>query len=64
MTASQLEPSAHAPCTNTTLRASAGFAVCADASAAKTVSENILMASAANFHSVFNVIAILRKPFV
>src|SRR5258708_31437377 len=37
MTSLQLEPSTHAPCTSTTLRAAVGLAVCADASAAKSV---------------------------
>src|ERR1700738_4434029 len=58
ITSAQLEPSAHAPCTSTTLRASAGLAACADASAAKSVAESILMATTAPFRSVF----ILNRP--
>src|SRR6266436_6193723 len=53
MTSAQLEPSAHAPCTSTTLRASAGFAARADAPAAKSVAESILMATTATVQSVF-----------
>src|ERR1700730_7237996 len=40
MTSAQLEPSAHAPCTSTTLRASAGLADCADGSAARSVAKS------------------------
>src|SRR6267378_4419842 len=53
MTSAQLEPSAHAPCTSTTLRASAGFAARADAPAAKSVAESVLMATTATVQSVF-----------
>ena len=53
MTSAQLEPSAHAPCTSTTLRASAGLAARADAPAAKSVAESILMATTATVQSVF-----------
>src|SRR5438270_10782424 len=55
MTSPQLEPSAHAPCTSTTLRACAGLAACADASAAKSiaVAESIPTVNAAHFDSVF-----------
>src|SRR6266478_7576360 len=60
MTSPQLEPSAHAPCTSTTLRAAAGPAACADASAARSTSiaESILAANVIHFHSVF----ICRAP--
>src|SRR2546427_6792240 len=60
MTSPQLEPSAHAPCTSTTLRAAAGPAACADASAArsKSIAESILTANVIHFHSVF----ICRAP--
>ena len=58
MTAVQLEPSAHVPCTSTTLRASAGLAACANASAAKSVAESILTATTANLRRVF----IFRTP--
>src|SRR2546423_15469939 len=53
MTSAQLEPSAHAPCTSTTLRAFAGLAARAGASAAKSVAENMLMATTATVHGVF-----------
>src|SRR5882762_2231803 len=53
MTSAQLEPSAHAPCTSTTLRASAGLAARADAPAAKSVAESVLMATTAAVQSVF-----------
>jgi hypothetical protein len=53
MTSAQLEPSAHAPCTSTTLRASAGLTARADASAAKSVAESMLMATTATVHRVF-----------
>src|SRR2546422_5335219 len=59
MTSDQLEPSAHAPCTSTTLRASAGFPACAVASAAKRTAESIPTATAADFHCVF----ICRTPY-
>src|SRR5438105_15103362 len=53
MTSAQLEPSAHAPCTSTTLRATAGFTVCPDDCPAKSIAESTLTAIATNFHSVF-----------
>src|SRR2546423_15219011 len=53
MTSAQLEPSAHAPCTSTTFRASAGLAGRADAPAAKNVAKSILMATTATVHGVF-----------
>src|SRR5216684_6185886 len=53
MTSDQLEPSAHAPCTSTTLRATAGLAACADASAAKIIAASALIATTANFQSIF-----------
>ena len=54
MTSAQLEPSAHAPCTSTTLRATAGLvAGRADAPAAKSVAESMLMATTATVHRVF-----------
>ena len=53
MTSAQQEPSAHAPCTSTTLRATAGLAACAAASAAQSVAESMLMAITANFRCVF-----------
>src|SRR6267143_1178322 len=59
MTSAQLEPSAHAPCTSTTLRATAGFAVCADASAAKSIVESTLTATTTHFRPVF----ICRTPY-
>src|SRR6266550_3769931 len=58
MTSPQLEPSAHAPCTSTTLRASAGFGVCANACAARSVAESMLSATTNIFCSVF----ICRTP--
>src|SRR5205807_6465082 len=55
MTSPQLEPSAHAPCTSTTLRAAAGLAACADASAARSTSiaESMLTANVIHFHRIF-----------
>jgi len=52
MTSAQLDPSAHAPCTSTTLRASVGVALCADAAAAKSVAATIAAATLATFPSV------------
>src|SRR5258706_12976862 len=53
ITSLQLEPSAHAPCTSTTLRASGGLAVCANAPAANSAAESIPMALTANLCNVF-----------
>src|SRR5882672_3681160 len=53
MTSAQLEPSAHAPCTSTTLRASTGLAPCADACAESSVADSTPMATTANFAKVF-----------
>src|SRR5882672_2517959 len=53
MTSAQLEPSAHAPCTSTTLRASAGLSARADALAANSVAESKLTAITPTVRPVF-----------
>src|ERR1700730_10514628 len=53
MTAAQLEPSAHAPCTSTTLRASVGAAVCARASNPLSVAANAATVSAITNRAIF-----------
>src|SRR6202171_2333867 len=53
MTAAQLEPSAHAPCTSTTLRASVGAAVCARASNPLSFAANAATVSAITNRAIF-----------
>src|SRR5216684_7313757 len=53
MTAAQLEPSAHAPCTSTTLRASVGADVCARAPTLLSIAASAATVSAITTRAIF-----------
>jgi hypothetical protein len=64
MTSLQLEPSAHAPCTNTTSCASTGFPAWARPGPVRNVVESAATAAAARFTSIVMIsLPSLQTPF-